>query len=241
VTAIPLITFEHVGHEFDAGRIVALRDVNLTIKQGESVAIIGASGSGKTTLIMLMCGIRPPSQGLIRWKGEPVTTAQKWTSLRRSEIGIVFQDFNLFPTLTARENIEMAMFGIGIGSHERRQRAELALETVGLSERATHLPHELSGGERQRVAIARGIINNPTLILADEPSGNLDSVNAAAIMDLLFSLQRARDVTLVMVTHEPSFARRCARQIKIKDGEVLQRPSPSARGAKIESSSARVS
>jgi putative ABC transport system ATP-binding protein len=221
----PLVTLDHVGHSFDDGRIVALKDVSLTIEQGESVAIVGASGSGKSTLILLLCGIRVPSGGRVLWKGDPVTTPERWTDLRRSEIGIVFQEFNLFPTLTARENIEVAMFGAGVGSRERQLRADAALETVGLSERATHLPHELSGGERQRVAIARSIINNPALILADEPTGNLDSVNAASILDLLFDLKRARGATLVMVTHEPSYAQRCARELRIKDGNVYeQRP-----------------
>ena len=221
----PLVTLDHVGHSFDDGRIVALKDVSLTIEQGESVAIVGASGSGKSTLILLLCGIRVPSGGRVLWKGDPVTTPERWTDLRRSEIGIVFQEFNLFPTLTARENIEVAMFGAGVGSRERQLRADAALETVGLSERATHLPHELSGGERQRVAIARSIINNPALILSDEPTGNLDSVNAASILDLLFDLKRARGATLVMVTHEPSYAQRCARELRIKDGNVYeQRP-----------------
>jgi ABC-type lipoprotein export system ATPase subunit len=218
----PLVTLDHVGHSFDDGRIVALKDVSLTIEEGESVAIVGASGSGKSTLILLLCGIRVPGTGRVLWKGDPITTPERWTDLRRSEIGIVFQEFNLFPTLTARENIEVAMFGSGFGSRERQRRADAALETVGLSERATHLPHELSGGERQRVAIARSIINNPTLILADEPTGNLDSVNATSILDLLFDLKRARGATLVMVTHEPSYAQRCARQIRIKDGNVYE-------------------
>jgi putative ABC transport system ATP-binding protein len=225
----PLIALEHVGHSFDDGRIVALRDVSLAIEPGESVAIVGASGSGKSTLILLMCGIRIPNTGLVRWKGEAITGAARWTDLRRAEIGIVFQDFNLFPTLTARENIEVAMFGMGAGRRERRRRADAALATVGLAERATHLPHELSGGERQRVAIARSIINNPTLILADEPTGNLDSVNAVAILDLLFDLQRARGATLVMVSHEPNYARRCARQIKIRDGRVHEQLATRAR------------
>jgi putative ABC transport system ATP-binding protein len=222
-----LIAFDHVGHSFDAGRIVALKDVSLAIAEGESVAIVGASGSGKSTLIMLMCGIRVPTAGRVLWKDKPVTKPERWTALRRSEIGIVFQEFNLFPTLTARENIEVAMFGTGLGDRERRRRADAALETVGLSQRATHLPHELSGGERQRVAIARSIINNPSLILADEPTGNLDSVNAAAILDLLFELKSARRASLVMVSHEPSYAKRCGRQIKIKDGDVRElRPAP---------------
>ena len=182
---------------------------------------MGASGSGKTTLILVMCGIRIQTKGILRWKGEPVTTLRQWTDLRRSEIGIVFQDFNLFPTLTARENVEVAMFGSSASGSERRRRVEEALETVGLTDRATHLPQELSGGERQRVAIARSIINNPKLILADEPTGNLDSGNASAILDLLFDLQRARGATLVMVSHAPDQAGRCARQINMKDGKVM--------------------
>jgi ABC-type lipoprotein export system ATPase subunit len=221
VASQPLIALEHVGHVFDGGRIVALRDVNLKFGEAESVAIVGASGSGKTTLILVMCGIRIPTKGVLRWKGEPITTLRQWTDLRRSEIGIVFQDFNLFPTLTARENVEVAMFGSSASGSERRRRVEEALETVGLTDRATHLPQELSGGERQRVAIARSIINNPKLILADEPTGNLDSANASAILDLLFDLQRARGATLVMVSHAPDQARRCARQINMKDGKVV--------------------
>lgn len=221
----PLIALDHVGHSFDDGRIVALKDVNLTIAEDESVAIVGASGSGKSTLILLLCGIRVPTVGRVLWRNEPVTAPEQWTALRRSQIGIVFQEFNLFPTLTAQENIEVAMFGSGLGGVERRYRAETALATVGLSERAKHLPHELSGGERQRVAIARSIINNPALILADEPTGNLDSVNAAAILDLLFEIKRARGASLVMVTHEQSQAQRCGRQIKIKDGAVYEQDS----------------
>ena len=228
---VPLVTFDHVGHEFDAGRIVALKDVSFSIHEGESVAIVGASGSGKTTLILLMCGIRTPTAGQVLWRAEPVTTPAAWTRLRHSQIGIVFQDFNLFPTLTASENIEVAMFGGGLSSAERRRRAEAALDTVGLADRATHLPQELSGGERQRVAIARSIINDPALIVADEPTGNLDSANAAAIMDLLFDVQRKRGATLVMVTHEPDYAARCARQLKIKDGKVFDQKPERAREA----------
>jgi putative ABC transport system ATP-binding protein len=222
VTNLPLIALDHVSHAFDDGRIVALRDVNLAIGEGESVAVVGASGSGKTTLILLMCGIRIPLSGVVRWKGEPVTTAVRWTALRRTKIGIVFQDFHLFPTLTASENVQVAMFGVVPGGRERKRRAEEALANVGLAQRSTHLPHELSGGERQRVAIARSIINNPALLLADEPTGNLDSVNAAQIMDLLFDLQRVRGSALVLVSHDPELARRCARQIRIKDGILTE-------------------
>ncbi len=220
-----LIALDHVGHAFDQGRIVALNDINLSFGEGESVAVLGPSGSGKTTLILVMCGIRTPTRGILRWKGDPVTTLRQWSDLRRSEIGIVFQEFNLFPTLTASENVEVAMFGMGLSSKERRRRAEEALETVGLGRRTTHLPQELSGGERQRVAIARSIINNPALILADEPTGNLDSANASQILDLLFDLQRARGVTLIMVSHAPDLAKRCERLIKMKDGNVIDQVS----------------
>jgi len=218
----PLITLEHVSRDFDGGRIVAVDDVSFTIEKGQSVAVVGTSGSGKTTLIMLMCGIMAPSAGSIRWNGAPVTTAEEWTKLRRSEIGIVFQDFNLFPTLSANENVEVATFGTGINSQERKSRSEAALDAVGLTARSTHLPHQLSGGERQRVAIARSIVNRPTLILADEPTGNLDSVNGAAIMDLLFDLHRERGVTLVLVTHDVHLADRCAQQVRIKDGRLTE-------------------
>jgi len=218
----PLITLEHVSRDFDGGRIVAVDDVSFTIEKGQSVAVVGTSGSGKTTLIMLMCGIMAPSAGSIRWNGAPVTTAEEWTKLRRSEIGIVFQDFNLFPTLSANENVEVATFGTGINSQERKSRSEAALDAVGLTARSTHLPHQLSGGERQRVAIARSIVNRPTLILADEPTGNLDSVNGAAIMDLLFDLHRERGVTLVLVTHDVHLADRCAQQVRIKDGLLTE-------------------
>jgi putative ABC transport system ATP-binding protein len=168
-----------------------------------------------------MCGIRSPTSGRVLWQGAAVTARQQWTALRRFHIGVVFQDFNLFPTLSAAENVEMALFGAGPSASERRQRVEAALAAVGLAGRATHLPHELSGGERQRVAIARSIVSRPALILADEPTGNLDSANAEAIMDLLFELQREHHVTLVVVTHEPQHAMRCARRIEIRDGRIF--------------------
>ncbi len=228
--AQPLIEFRDVGHAFDDGRIVALRGINTQFEKGESVAIVGPSGSGKTTLVQLICGIREPMHGEIRWQGKRVASPREWTGLRRSGIGIVFQEFNLLPTLTAAENIEMALLGGAHGKGERKRRVERALADVGLAKRAAHLPHELSGGERQRVAVARSIVNEPALLLADEPTGNLDSVNSAAIMKLLFELHRKKRMTLVVVTHDPSIAARCQRIIEIRDGS-LKTPSKGAQKA----------
>lgn len=222
--AAPLIEFKNVAHSYDEGRIVALRGIDLKFARGESFAIVGPSGSGKTTLMQLMCGIRTPSQGKVLWGGQAVDTAKEWTALRGAGIGIVFQEFNLFPTLSAAENVEMPLIGTGVGGAERTQAVSKALAAVGLSKRATHLPHQLSGGERQRVAVARSIVNEPSLLLADEPTGNLDSKNAKAIMQLLFELTKKREMTLVIVTHDPSIAKRCKHVIEIRDGAV----SPSA-------------
>ena len=221
MTTIPLIALDHVDQTFDNGRIVALKDISLEFGEGESVAILGPSGSGKTSMIHVMCGIRIPARGAVLWRGEPVTTLRQWTDLRRTEIGIVFQDFNLFPTLTASENLEVALFGTPLTSGQRRHRVAEAVDAVDLSGRTTHLPQELSGGERQRVAIARSIINQPKLILADEPTGNLDSANSEAILNLLLDLQCMRGATLVMVSHDAEQANRCARQIDMKDGRVV--------------------
>jgi putative ABC transport system ATP-binding protein len=230
----PLIALDDVSQEFDGGRIVALRHLSLAVEPGEAVGIVGPSGSGKSTIVHTMCGIRRPSSGRVLWDGEPISSPRRWTEIRRSRIGIVFQDFNLFTTLSAAENAEMALFGSGLGAAERRERVRAALAAVGLAPRATHLPHELSGGERQRVAIARSIVNHPTLLIADEPTGNLDSVNSDAIMDLLFELQQAHSATLVIVTHDPAHAGRCSRVVEIRDGSVAaQSPRKMAQRARL--------
>ena len=221
MTLPPLIALDRVSQSFDEGRVVALRDVSLLFAEGESVAVLGPSGSGKSTIIHVLSGIRTPEAGTVKWRGEPVTSLRQWTDLRRTEIGIVFQEFNLFPTLTVAENVEVAMFGSKLRSAERLDRVDETLEAVGLTGRRTHVPHELSGGERQRVAIARALINRPTLLLADEPTGNLDSVNAKAVLDLLFDVQRKCGASLVMVSHARDQAARCDRHIDMKDGQVV--------------------
>jgi putative ABC transport system ATP-binding protein len=218
----PLLMLERVSRAFDDGTIVALKSVDLAIRTGDCVAIVGPSGSGKSSVVNLMSGIDSPTSGHIRWNGEPVTSRRAWARLRRNGIGIVFQEFNLLPTLTASENVEMALIGRGVAADERRARAQGALERVGLGHRVGHLPHALSGGERQRVAIARSIVNAPHLLLADEPTGNLDSANAEVVAELLFNLQRDTGMTLVLVTHDEHLAARCTRCVRIRDGKIVE-------------------
>jgi putative ABC transport system ATP-binding protein len=215
-----VIALAGVSRTFDDGAIVALKSVDLEIDPGECLAILGPSGSGKSSIVNLLSGIDLPSGGRVLWNGRPVTSRRAWARLRRKDIGIVFQEFHLLPTLTARENVEMALMGHGIPAEERRERAEAALGRVGLAHRGKHLPHALSGGERQRVAIARAIVNAPRLLLADEPTGNLDSASTEAVADLLFNLQRDTGMTLVLVTHDEHLAARCRRCVRIRDGEV---------------------
>jgi len=215
-----MIALAGTSRSFDDGAIVALKSVDLTIDAGECVAILGPSGSGKSSIVNLLSGIDRPTGGRILWNGMPVASRRAWARLRRQEIGIVFQEFHLLPTLTARENVEIALMGHAIPAETRRARAETVLERVGLAHRFDNLPHALSGGERQRVAIARAIVNAPRLLLADEPTGNLDSANTAAIADLLFNLQRDTGMTLVLVTHDEHLAARCRRCVRIHDGEV---------------------
>jgi putative ABC transport system ATP-binding protein len=215
-----MIALAGASRSFDDGAIVALKAVDLAIDAGECVAILGPSGSGKSSIVNLLSGIDRPTGGHVLWNGTPVASRRAWARLRRQEIGIVFQEFHLLPTLTARENVEMALMGHGIPAENRRARAETVLERVGLAHRIDNLPHALSGGERQRVAIARAIVNAPRLLLADEPTGNLDSANTDAVADLLFNLQRDTGMTLVLVTHDEHLAARCRRCVRIRDGEV---------------------
>jgi putative ABC transport system ATP-binding protein len=220
--SVPLMRLEGVSRVFDGGAVVALRNVQLRIFPGECLAILGASGSGKSSIVNMLSGIDRPTAGQVYWNGRKVTSRTDWTTLRASHIGIIFQEFHLLPTLTALENVELAMFGHSHSAPERQARASASLERVGLSARGDHLPHALSGGERQRVAIARSIVNAPQLLLADEPTGNLDSVNAAMVADLLLSLHRLSGTALVLVTHDEALARRCPRCIRVKDGEIAE-------------------
>lgn len=218
---VPLIYVDNVTRAYDGGGVMALRGVSLGIFPGDCVAILGKSGSGKSSLIQIMGGCDTPTSGQVIWREEPVRDQGEWQVLRASEIGIIFQEFLLLPALTALENVEMALMGKGASAKERKAHATQLLEMVGLASRLRHLPSALSGGERQRVAIARSLANKPALLLADEPTGNLDSANAEAIVDLLLDLQRTQGTALVMVTHDEGLAARCRRRVRIKDGLIV--------------------
>ncbi|MBN8997235.1 MAG: ABC transporter ATP-binding protein [Rhizobiales bacterium] len=220
----PLIELVHVRREFDGGRIVAVADVSLSVEHGESVAIIGPSGSGKSTVLNLLCGLDQPSGGEVRFEGKAVHGPRAWAEVRADHIGFVFQNFCLIPTLTAKENVEVAMLGRIAGAAKRAERAVSLLTSLGLGERLHLKPMKLSGGERQRVAIARALANEPRLIVADEPTGALDRKSAHAIMDILTGLQRDTRTALVIVTHDREVADTCGRKIEMVDGRIVNGP-----------------
>ncbi|MEA2124131.1 MAG: putative transport system ATP-binding protein, partial [Solirubrobacteraceae bacterium] len=200
------------------GSVSAVGGVSFTIEAGEHVAITGPSGSGKTTLLQLLGALDRPSAGELRFGDESLNGRDEraLTDLRLRRLGFVFQQFNLVPTLTARANVEAALDPLGLGKRERRDRALARLEDVGLGGRSHHLPSQLSGGEQQRVAIARALSTEPDVVLADEPTGNLDRASADVVADLLDS----HDRTVIIVTHDPELAARAPRIIRLRDGRV---------------------
>ena len=205
--------------------ITALKDVSLTIPTGQLVAIQGPTGGGKSTLLQLLGALDRPTSGRISL-GEADLSGMpdaKLGGIRAREIGFVFQGFNLIPTLTAQENVETALEPLDVPAEERRRRSTAALESVGLGDRAHHVPGELSGGQQQRVAIARALVKEPEVLLADEPTGNLDEQTRDEIMDLLEGLWRDRGLTLVIVTHDSAVARRAERRLHLKHGAVTER------------------
>ena len=211
----------HLNYKTESTAVEVIRGVSLKINSNESVAIVGKSGSGKTSLIMLIAGLERPSSGKIIFEGEDISqySEDRLADIRKRKIGIVFQSFYLIPNYTALENVSLVL-EINKVPDAKRKSMEL-LEQFGLKDRINHFPSQLSGGEQQRVAIARSIVLNPKLILADEPSGNLDSENSKLIMSLLFKYCKQNGSSLVLVTHDELLAKECDRIIEIKDGKII--------------------
>ena len=231
-----LVELNNVGRDFDGGRIVAVRDVSIGIESDETVAIVGRSGSGKSTLLNLICGLDQPTRGEVRFDGRAVCGRGAWAAVRANKIGIVFQNFSLLQSLSARENIEVALLGNLAGAGQRRDRALELLGHFGLSERATLRPAQLSGGERQRLAIARALANRPKLLVADEPTGSLDVETSQSVMTIIGNMHREFGTAVIVVTHDEDVAALCGRRIEISDGRIRSdRPTtaapPTARSA----------
>jgi putative ABC transport system ATP-binding protein len=219
-----MIQLKDVTRDYGDGKVVrALNNVSLKIERGERVAVMGPSGSGKSTLLNLICGLDEPTAGAVRIDGVNIAELDDdaRTRLRREKIGMVFQTFNLLPTLTALENVSLPLRLQGVSRREADRRGVAMLEKVGLGGRVTHRPDELSGGERQRIAIARALIFEPPVLLADEPTGNLDSKTGEEILKLLDDLHREFNTTILLVTHNEEAARHCDRILRLRDGSVI--------------------
>ena len=219
----PSVLLENVSLSLDgnAGIVDILKDISMDIQEGESIGIVGPSGSGKSSLLMLMGGLERISNGTINLLGQNLSemNENKLASFRRSNVGIIFQSFHLIPTMTALENVAVPLELNG--NKDAFSLAEEALAKVGLGDRLSHFPSQLSGGEQQRTALARAVIANPKILLADEPTGNLDHDNGKIVADYLFELHTENKATLVLVTHDLELAERCERKIKISDGEIF--------------------
>ena len=220
-------------YELGETEVVALAGVDLDIAAGEFVTIAGPSGSGKSTLLHLLGALDAPDEGSVALEGRDLATIseRERTLLRRRRLGFVFQSFHLVPVLSALENVEYPLWIDDVPAARRRARARAMLAAVGLEHRLDHRPDRLSGGERQRVAIARALVHEPLAVLADEPTGNLDSTNGAAIFDLMLAIRRDLGTTFVLATHDPALMARSPRRIELRDGRILSDSQPAGAGA----------
>lgn len=211
--------------------VIALREVNISVKPGQFVALVGRSGSGKTTLLNCMAGLDQPTSGSVLFEGRDMSqmNESELTQIRRNRLGFVFQGFGLLPLLSAFENVELPLRISGTGNRERRQRTIEALEMVGLAKRSRHRPYELSGGEQQRVAIARAFVSSPSIILADEPTGELDSTNAYAIFSLFSEMVKIQKISVVAATHDSTLLAMADQVVEIRDGILVDAISTSNR------------
>jgi ABC-type lipoprotein export system ATPase subunit len=221
-----LLEAKALTREFDEGQVKALRGIDFSIKEGEFVAITGPSGSGKSTLLQLLGALDRPTAGTLLYRGMSLPDYPNPAAYRAREVGFIFQAFHLLPTFTAAENVQIPMFETDRSASERRARAVELLKLVDLEQRLDYFPSKLSGGERQRVAIARSLANGPSLLLADEPTGNLDSENAQSVLNLLIRLQQKQGRTMVLVTHDPTIAERAERIMRMKDGRIVSETKP---------------
>ena len=224
---MPILEAQNVTREYrmKAETVRALSEVSVAVESGEFAAILGTSGSGKSTLLNLFGGLDRPTSGEVLFDGKSLAPLSAWemSRYRLHSVGMIFQSFNLIPTMTARENVSLALAFAGLSKTERSRRSLELLDRVGLSPRADHLPSELSGGEQQRVSIARAIANEPQVLLADEPTGNLDSSRAAEVIGLLDEMRRRDGKTIVLITHDQELAHQYATKIvRLKDGKVLE-------------------
>lgn len=222
---MPLIELKNIVKTYYAGdtNFNALDNVSLSIERGEFVAIMGASGSGKSTCMNILGTLDKPNSGEYHLDGKDVLslTPDELSQIRNSKLGFVFQGFNLISRTSAIDNVELPMIYSGVGKEERRRRAKEALKIVGLEKREGHMPNQMSGGQQQRVAIARAIVNDAPLILADEPTGNLDTKTSIDVMEFFVNLNKKHNKTIVLVTHEPDIAEFCDRVVTFKDGKII--------------------
>jgi len=227
-----VIEARDVHKTYDTGsvQVHALRGVSLAVRRGEMVAVMGPSGCGKTTLLNCLSGLDEFDSGTVTIDGVDISrmSDDRRSDLRARSMGFIFQTYNLLPVLSAVENVELPLIVAGVRPKEARARALEALERVGLREFAHHRPGQLSGGQRQRVTVARALVNRPAIVWADEPTGALDSKNAADVMDLMVELNRSRGLTYVIVTHDPAVAARCHRVVHMADGQILREEGPEA-------------